>query len=459
MMNFSRLCLVAFIFIAINPSLTGQDHSVFLSLSDIVRSRTVETPLSATRFMPVYSFRGIGEWTSPRSVLLVDGIPFSLFPLLQVTPDMLPFPAILFDSANVEDRPTLTPVTGAAGGIIDAHRRVIPSGLTLNAVAMTGSETGDRVLHLYTRKLAGYLNKNKIGPLGMFAVSNRSGAIAYRFSASADLYFFTGGSVDPIVGKLDTWENAWIQNRRYTGSAEFEYTDGSVTYELVGGYSTMSGWELFPFTTAFTRFRSNQSSVILRVRELFPSIAFTAFHHSGLMRTFQQPAEVRHTELGALAQWKSALSHSTILTTTGTAGQHSVNPQTPNGQMFSDSYREFTGGVSLDVDHRFSKRTGFQSMARVDRKGEATMSAVGVSVHHRVDTSFVVHARVQSIATAPGFYERFGYSLVSRQRLSGANEDFVVTGNSFLTFERTHDASLTIVFALSLALSIHSARE
>jgi hypothetical protein len=239
----------------------GADRDLYYALS-LTKQRTSSffynniytEKLTATRFLPLFNLSGIGEWTSPRSTILINGIPYNGFLLNLQSVDLVPLDIVAVETIDLGYRPSAGDYAPAPGGYLALRQSLIPDSLAIRVRAFTGSETGDPLIYVFTRPEIVHINKNKVGPSFAASLSNRIGSLRYRISGGGFFYFSTGSVNDFILVSYDR-DLINRQSRQIKISADGSYTIDKyrgVTF-LAAGLNLFS-WEMIPFTSTFQHY-------------------------------------------------------------------------------------------------------------------------------------------------------------------------------------------------------------
>jgi hypothetical protein len=217
--------------------------------------------ITASRFLPIFNLSGTGEWTSPRSSILIDGIPYNGYLLNLKSIDLVPLDIIVLESIDIEYHPVAGKYTSGPGGILALRLSYIPDTLSVHVRIFTGSETGDPLIYLFTRPELSHTNKNKIGPSFAASMSNRKGQFRYRVSGGGFFYFSTGSVNDFIFAAYDR-ELLSRQNRQVKISVDGSYElDGYRRISFMAAGLNLFSWEMVPFTSTFQHYTQIASTL------------------------------------------------------------------------------------------------------------------------------------------------------------------------------------------------------
>ncbi len=207
----------------------------------------------STRFLPIISISGMDDFSSPSSFFLIDGISFNLFPLNHITIDLVPVDLLNIDKISL----------GSNFAACDNHKekirinsKEILDSTQLSFRAFTGSETGDPLIHTFTRSDLNISNVNKIVPSFVLSFSDKIKNIKYRLTGGYFGFFSTGSFNDPVIENLNPYFFG-RQNKQFITSGEAEYVSPSGSQlKFAGSFLSYYGWDVTPFITTFAHFES-----------------------------------------------------------------------------------------------------------------------------------------------------------------------------------------------------------
>ncbi len=411
--------------------------------------------LTATRFLPVFNLPGTGEWTSPRSVLLIDGIPSDISLLNLRSLDLIPLDVLALEETGIDYHPGAGMYLPTSGGALSMKLSGIPDTLTVRARLFTGSETGDPLIYIFSRPDFPHTNKNKIGPSFALAVSNGNGKWRHRVSGGGFFYFSTGSVNDRFFRTYDS-ELMNRQNRQIKFALDGSYSpDRNNTFSYAAAGLNLFSWEMAPFTSTFQHY----TQMVSTFRFGYTGSA------SGLSVNLVR--EESHTWMK-----ESYRTDGGALSMTGYGGYASLRAFSMRGLSFT---------VNLSINHsvadRLPEKEGPGYQALLLRKVEGWQWGIGGIFSQenassftyragiRIDGHYAYSARVSgegvvefeisdpvriSIFTSSAVYfplplERYGSFITARTTSNTAQvEEFRIQGNPGLTTERTESAGMRI---------------
>jgi hypothetical protein len=131
-------------------------------------------------------------------------------------------------------------------------RKKISDDMKIKTRFYLGSETGDPLIHIYTRNDAELINKNKIIPSGSFSVENTINDFKYRITGGYYGFFTTGAENDTEIQKISSYYYS-KQNKQFLASFQAGYNfDEKKHLEFEAGLISYYGWDIPPFIELFT---------------------------------------------------------------------------------------------------------------------------------------------------------------------------------------------------------------
>lgn len=431
-------------------SIPVRAQRLYLRLSDRLADLAAFPPLSATRFLSIPNFTGTTEWSSPKTLITIDGIPFRLFPLNHVSPDLLPIDQNILDSPRPESCPLVMEFAAAASGSVELLRREIPDSLQLSFTFVDGSEVGDPLIYFYTRRGDPAIhNRNQTGPSGSLAISRRFGGMRVRAHLSRYNYFTTGGPQDAIIYALDASDRR-NQNQNDMGSLECTMPIMSrATLSLLAGLSRREGWEMFPFTSHFHRSENITGTVRLRATELLPGADVGVLADRMTFRSRRQTGAVgggyEEAELGIHARWSLLSTPSTLVRVAGRLSSHRIVPDSGGIQYFGSRIVRREWGLAAIIERSVNESVRGETRIRFDRFGSESAASAQVGLTYALGTTVSLRARGASVAVFPTLLESYGFFSMTRRRRAPAGEELFGVVPSFgLKPSRTRELVLGV---------------
>lgn len=226
--------------------------------------------VSATYHLPSFQNSPLDHWTAPKTKLLVNGIPFEQFPFNFSSPNLLPLDFQNISDFELKTNPEISSLNFSPYGNINAVKNHFPDSLDIKLRFHVGSETGDPLIHVFTKENLNNTNKNKIPPSGSFSIADKTNDLNY--SASLGYYgnFSTGSVNDRILLNKSSYF-FHKQNKQISASADLRYKD---RYSLSASAVTYYGWDAPPFLTSFIHFESYLYSLRGSLINIFDGFSF-----------------------------------------------------------------------------------------------------------------------------------------------------------------------------------------
>lgn len=420
-------------------------------VSDHVLAHSTAQRLTASRYMPLILFRGIGSWASPQSSILIDGVPFGGFPLNRITPDFVPVDLITTEQVETIARPSLVEGFSLPGGGIDVRRSSIPDSFLVVARAFGGAETGDPILQTYTKDNLRLYNKNKIGYSAATSISQRSGELAYRVTGGVFGYF-TAGYVgrDDVLIAYKGRQMLGRQNRNYLGAAELDYAlESGATLSFYGGINGLVGWEQMPFLPILGFFSGYLHTLRVSAKNL-PAGFFIHARRDGVYLSMKEQLGTEEGEYSMIVSsiytvWSTNLWSGASVTATAELTRTAiVGSGQPKAQFFLGDHDELNYAASVGFGFHPSDAFEITATTRYDRGfgGREEFSGhAGFMI--RMANDHEAAASLSSVATFPNLLERQGSFVTVRDRASiGRQDTFRIQGNPGLVPARVHNLAL-----------------
>jgi hypothetical protein len=412
--------------------------------------------VSATRFLPLFNITGVGSWFSPRTTITLDGIPFRGYPFGIHSIDLVPVDLVTVDTLAARTIIGTLHSGPSPGGSIDIAIRPIPDSLALDIRLFTGSETGDPLVHLFTRPERSYPNKNKVGPSFALSISNKLNNWTYRISGGGFFYFSTGSVNDFTIGRYHS-ELIRRQNRQIKAIGEAEYTiDGHRSLVLYTAGINLFGWEMSPFTSLFNHYTSVGGTGRITYRDTASGFVIALVRDEGLTRTEHiygtLPGELRITEWSLYPSYETKLMGKldvAIFSNLGTFKAVDRSGEGTANQAFLQrdvSALEWGAGIEFGYSYgQVFTSGGF----RIDSKLNYAPEAAGdLMLQYRSSRFGTFYTSFGTSAYFPTYLERYGYfKTVRAADTSEVLPEFVISGNRELRTERVYEIKKGYVYS------------
>ncbi|MBL1212599.1 MAG: hypothetical protein HND52_04455 [Ignavibacteriae bacterium] len=213
--------------------------------------------IKATRFLPVFSYDGFDEWSSPGIDYRIGNESYNNFPLNYFSPDLIPFD-IWQTGVNETDRQELN--AAAENRMSFSLPKRDSSEIFFNS--FFGSETGDPAIHVFTNENRRAVNRNKIPISGIIGTRGSfSNMVKYNISAGYFGAYSTGSINDFMLSSFDYYYFGKL-NKQFLGSAGIDIlTSSAGTLKINAGIVSYYGWDVAPFLASFTHFEIINSTL------------------------------------------------------------------------------------------------------------------------------------------------------------------------------------------------------
>lgn len=404
--------------------------------------------ISATRFLPLFNVTGTGSWASPRTIVTIDGLPYTGYPYGIASVDLVPVDPVIIDTLIAMTETGIMHAGPVSGGVIDLSRRPVEDSLAVDVRLFTGSETGDPLIHLFTRPERSHINKNKVGPSFALSISNNRDRWAYRISGGGFFYFSTGSVNDFTITQYNR-DLMPRQNRQVKVAGEAVYTiDNNRSIDFFAAGINLFGWEMSPFTSLFNHYTNVSSTGRLRYEDTSSGISMALIRDESHVWTKQVtgalPGAMRATEWTLYPAYNIPLGTAYTLSVFSNLGYIRVGDlSSGNGDKQSLIMEDVTsvqwgGGIRFGYSaDRFSSSAGLRLDSQYEEPPEISAE---LAFHYGSVQSGMLHASLSSVVYFPDYLERYGMFMTTRLLNDDTGpEDFIVSGNPDILPERVHE--------------------
>lgn len=459
----SRKLVIILIMMSWSLKAQQNDQSLEQRISDQLARSSLAQLLSATRYVPVLSLRGLGNWSAPANIVELKGMPFETFLLNLVSPDYVPFDLIQADAIQMDPRPSLAEAGSYPSGRIVLQSRSFSDSLEVRGRAYGGSETGDVILDEYTKDNLPFYNRNKIGFSGSGMVEGRAGDYGYRLMVAGFNYFSVGyEDRDRIILSYIDASTFSRPNRNYVGAAELEWKGkNGRSISVYAGVNAFTAWEQIPFTSTFGFFSGSIGTIRLSAPNLLPFLTLGIRRDEGVVSMRNQKGtaggEYDESVSGIHLLPHFDLGRSFRISLPLECVVREITIPAGNTQFFTQNDLRKAWAVGIRGEAGFSDGQLLVAVrAEQGGNGQGWFSAtLGAQV--RTSDHSQVEVTVSSLARSPSALEQHGIFSVTRVRQPlGEIDTFTVKGNPGLLASRTigGDATFTISGAVRTTFSV-----
>ncbi len=236
----------------------------FIRLSEMINKDNVFHTGKFGKYLAVLSEPRIyNPWFSFTDIY-IDGNKIKSFPLGLKSPDLLPLLTSIsefrinekyFDNSDILMQRQITDSSGFA------------------IRTFIGSETGDPLIHIYSRPELFLPNKNKIIPSVDAVCSYVDSIYKIRVSGAYYGFFNTGYENDALISRLNSYYSG-KQNKQFIISVENTFTVGTWKLKANAALNTFYGWDRPPVLNHPLHFESYLSDFNLSAETERLSVAF-----------------------------------------------------------------------------------------------------------------------------------------------------------------------------------------
>jgi len=421
-------------------------------LSDLFNYSVNGNIYKATRFIPIYSLRGIEEWTAPSSTLLIDGIPYMKLPFNFNSIDMLPLDINQVKEIKIIRKPSVGSGYSSSVGSVDIISEPIPDSLSILFRGYFGGVTGDPLIHIFTKPELRPKNKNKIVPSGVLSIANKISSFSYRFTTGYYGYFSAGFGNDDILRNINR-RLLGKQNKQILASFEAEYDlNEERKLKLFSSFINYYGWEVTPFITSFAHLESYLYTVRLTAVNLWRGFNITFKRDAAISEIDEantmSAAKISLSEVSVYPTW-SAKYNDFLFRLYSDINYYSAN-NLSNGiantiqNYFDEDINKWTFGIGVHASYNFTKSLSNSVEIRGERNINQRMNYSGeISSSFSIDKINTIGINLSSVVRSPNLTELFGQFKNYGFRNTGSPADtFSIMGNSALREERGNSISL-----------------
>jgi len=404
--------------------------------------------LSSSRFLPVFNVTGIGSWASPRNVITIDGLRYNGHPYGIHSIDLVPIDLVTVDTLVAKTGSGVMRSGPVIGGAINFVRSEIPDSFSIDARIFTGSETGDPLIHLFTRPGEGHVNKNKVGPSFALSLSNAGNNWAYRLSGGGFFYFTTGSVNDGII-RMYNEELMNRQNRQVKVIGEARYTiDETRSIDIFAAGINLFGWEMSPFTSLFNHYTNISNTGRIRYRDSASGFSIAFVRDESFVWTKQLtgtlPTSLRTTEWMLYPEIDFDVNDNFALSLNSYVGLMNAIDRSGDHPRRQKVLLENVSATHWGAGIEFNSTIGRLFSAgglRIDSQYEYAPEMSGeLLIEYQIGANGRLFTSFSTTAYFPDYLEQYGYHYTERNiDNSEISDEFVISGNPDLEPERVHE--------------------
>lgn len=400
---------------------------------------------SVSRFMKIFTSNGIDNYSSPSAVFSIENLPFNLFPLNLHSSDLMPI-----SKSNY--------FTSETGNNINYYEQDIPEYLRAELQMYVGSETGDPLIHLYTKPNDPGTNSNinKIVPSGLFTISNKINNNYYKFSAGYYGYFITGAKNDKIIQRLNQYYSLKQNKQIYTGLSFIHEYHKNKSLILYSDFISYYGWDIPPFIGEYVHFENYalSSKLIYANNEEFSlalknDLVLNDIHNTA----FFKGTRSFYTETSFLPSYKLSKDH-LMLNSSGTLSYlTAANEQMAEQQKYlSKELNKLYGNIMLNAVMEAPYNLDGEFSIKYNRHyNNEDYLDYNAALKYEFRNNSSIGLRYSRNVKAPNFNELYGMFQYAYSDTSYLfPEHYYISGNENLKAEKDNTLSLSYKAANAL---------
>lgn len=412
-------------------------NSIYTStrLSDLTYSGFNILNNSFGRYLSVPALSAASDRSSSGTIFKINDQTYSTFAFNFRSPDLLPLDLLNIDSVAAE-----------SNGELSFFRREISNELKVRTHFFLGSETGDPLIHIYTRKDTNLFNKNKIIPSGSVTAENTLGNFKYRFTGAYYGFFSTGAENDFEIQETSEYYSA-KQNKQFLVSFESEYylaKEQKLQFET--GLISYYGWDIPPFIDRIVHFEMYNYFADLRYTDPGKNLIFHLRNENSTALLNKQAVtpETGIDKRNYTAEAVISLYTSNCFNLKITPGINFMFVQNRKSydNLMTEKIKKWMPSFSLSGDYELNKKTGMKTnvlaVKSIKDKYEISGSVTIDYWLSRQDNSLIT---LNSTIKQPEPEELFGNFSVEENKTSFFRNGYSIYGNPDLKSERINTIS------------------
>ncbi len=211
---------------------------------------------SISRSLPVIALSPGDLFSSPAQNTKTGNNLFSVSAFNFFSPDFNPHDILNIKSVNIKTYPHLEKLNSLPSGLITFNDSEIPDSTEFKIHTYLGGETGDPLIHIYTKPELSPVNKDKIIPSVSFSLAGKLDRIKLRFTGAYHGFFSTGDVLLPEMGKKNP-KFLGKQNKQFTARLDGVIETGeSKSIVFNAGLISYYGWDFPPALGSLVHFET-----------------------------------------------------------------------------------------------------------------------------------------------------------------------------------------------------------
>jgi hypothetical protein len=426
---------------------TGLDSSdgLEMRLGDILNKNISLEYYSMTRFMHNYLAGSLESWTSPSTSILVDGIPYSVLPFNFNSVDLLSLDQLQTAEINIVDNRRNENGILSSLGSINLKRKEIEDSLKIRFRGYVGSETGDPLIHTFTRPNSPAVNINKIPLSGAVSFSDGISKLKYRLILGYFAHFSSSSVNDAVMSYRNPRFYSKL-DKQVLASAELEAAlHDRKKLKFNSSFMSCYGWDIPPFIGNIIHFEIYLYSVRAAMTNILNGFNLTlksdgSFNEINGM-TGIPPSKFLIMENSIIPEWEIFSSEKLNFTIVPEVNLYSIKnrkidavPEVQN--FFSEEFDKINLAVSGRTAFNFSESLQSTFNLRLERHlYKRSAFSLCTAVSKKLSRLSKLTFSAASIARFPSVSDLFGKFIIYEQEEPGTVL-YTIEGSGGLKEER-----------------------
>ncbi|MBK8944239.1 MAG: TonB-dependent receptor [Ignavibacteriae bacterium] len=417
--------------------------------SNFFNSNIFYNNYGANRFSANPAFSVLDNFNSLSTKIILNELPINISLLGYNSLDFLPIDILTNE---------ISESNFASDNSIKIFSKKIADSLEINVRSFLGGETGDPLIHIFTRPEISHTNKNKIIPSAAFSLANSIDKINFRISAGYFGFFSTGSINDQIMFNKSNYYFG-KQNKQFLAGSEINYNISETkNIEFKFNFISYYGWDIPPFINSFIHFENYFHRAQLSFNNIIEDFTFT-FKKDGQLVYFNKTE--KENEIGALesdisfyANWLKSFNKDFIKISAELNNISTQNTKTNSENIFEKYLNKEINKFIANFDFNYFSNISdnFNSDLKIIYTNHYLRSSISFNskLGFRVNANNNIFLQFSSFVNYPKEIELYGN--YSKEFTSFENQMIMlskINSNEKLTYERRINLGLKYVSDLS----------
>ncbi|MEN8191834.1 MAG: hypothetical protein ABFS12_03390 [Bacteroidota bacterium] len=398
----------------------------------------------STRFLPVVNNFNLNRWVSSKTTYIFNDLPVNVSLLNMSSLDLLPANLITNEITDTYD----SDLRFQSGHSIGISSITIPDEFSISFRGYLGSQTGDQLIHFFTRDNTETTNINKIPPSGAISISNSNNKWGYRLTAGYYGFFSTGSENDRIISNTNNYYFNKLNKQILTSGNIFYQFKNNEILSLDFNFMSYYGWDIPPFITSFVHLENYFHRFQLSLKNLFGNLNLylKKDESQGMINPGSGilPSKFLQTEYSFYSLWNLDLSESDKLEISGDINLYkfknlSYKDDNPFQNFFNEDKDFINYGIASKYVHSFTNT--FQSTLNLRYTKQNLLNTISgsIEIKEKIFKNTLLNFSAESYSYVPNVTELYG-------NFTRTDLIFSVRGNSSLKFSRSNKISLDLSY-------------